>query len=132
MRLLYALAMAILINGPCYAEQLRAGFAKEDITPTEPVQMGGYSLRDGLSEGVHQGDRLFVRALCFNDGTASVLFVESDLIDTQETGTYRERLAAATGIPKDHILCGDAHNHSAPSRSPTARRPSIAATTRRL
>jgi hypothetical protein len=110
--------LAVLVGSPCHAQQLRAGYAKEDVTPTEPVQMGGYSLRAGLSEGVHEGDRLFVRALCFSDGAQSVLFVESDLIDTQESAAFRERIAAAAGIPKDHILSGDAHNHASPMPSP--------------
>ena len=32
---------------------LKAGVAKTDITPTEPVRLGGYSLRDGLTTGVY-------------------------------------------------------------------------------
>jgi len=121
MRVLIAVAIAVLLAGPCYAQQIQAGYAKEDITPTEPVQMGGYSLREGLSEGVHDGDRLFVRAICFSDGAQSVLFVESDVIDSQETPAFRERIAAATGIPKDHILAGDAHNHAAPMPDPNGK-----------
>ncbi len=118
MRMLSAAVLLVLLAGPCYAQQICASYAKEDITPTEPVEMGGYNLRGAPSEGVHEGDRLFVRALCFNDGTASVLFVESDLIDTQESPVFRERIAAAVGIPKDHVLCGDAHNHSSPMPKP--------------
>ncbi len=118
MRVLAAIMLAVVLAGPCYAEQLRAGYAKEDITPTEPVQLGGYSLRTGPSEGVYEGDRLFVRALVFNDGAASVLFVESDLIGAHRGEAFREKIAAATGIPKDHILFGDAHNHAAPVPKP--------------
>jgi hypothetical protein len=121
MRTLIGVVLAVLLGSPCYAEQILAGYAKEDITPTEPVKMGGYDLREGLSEGVHDGDRLFVRAICFSDGAKSVLFVESDLIDTQETAAFRERIAAATGIPKDHILAGDAHNHAAPMPDPNGK-----------
>ena len=121
MRVLIAAVLAVLLGSPCYAQQIRAGYAKEDITPTGPVQMGGYNLREGLSEGVYDGDRLFVRAICLSDGATSVLFVESDLIDTQETAAFRERIAAATGIPKDHILTGDAHNHAAPMPDPNGK-----------
>ena len=118
MKAFSAAVLAVLLASPCYAQQLRAGYAKEDITPTEPVRLGGYSLRTGLSEGVHDGDWLFVRALCFSDGAQSVLFVESDLIGAHRSEAFRERIAAATGIPKDHILCGDAHNHASPMPSP--------------
>ncbi len=118
MRILTAVAFVLLSASSCYAEQIRAGYAKEDITPTEPVRLGGYSLRTGLSEGVHDGDRLFVRAVCFNDGTASILFVEGDLIGSHGREAFREKIAAATGIPKDHILFGDVHNHAAPMPKP--------------
>ena len=120
MKMATAVLIGLLLASPSFAQQIKAGFAKEDITPTEPVQMGGYNLREGPADGVYDGDRLFVRALCFNDGATSVLFVESDLIDTQESGAFRERIAAATGIPNDHILCGDAHNHASPMPKPDA------------
>jgi neutral ceramidase len=119
MRAFCAMVMVIVLVSPCYAQQIQAGYAKEDITPNEPARLGGYSLRTGLSEGVHEGDRLFVRALAFSDGVASVLFVESDLIGTHGNSAFREKVAAATGVPIDHILCGDVHNHAAPAPKST-------------
>ena len=35
------------------AQDLRAGYAKADITPAEPVMMGGYDLRGAPSDGIH-------------------------------------------------------------------------------
>ena len=120
-RVLASLLLAHLLAAPCLAEPLRAGFAKEDITPSEPVQLGGYDLRTGLSEGVYEGDKLFVRALAFDDGTRRVLFVESDVIGAHAAEAFPQRIAAATGVPRDHILFGDAHNHATPMPNPDGR-----------
>src|SRR5512144_2557584 len=53
-----------------------AGFGKADITPAEPVFMGGYAMRGTASIGLHGQDQLFAWALAFSDGTTKVVFVE--------------------------------------------------------
>ena len=100
------------------AGTLRAGFAKMDVTPSEPVMMVGYDMRGAPSEGVHGDDKLYVRALVFDDGRSKVMFVEGDVIMIREHDTWKKRISDATGIPAEHILIGDAHNHAAPSPSP--------------
>lgn len=51
MRMLSAAVLLVLLAGPCYAQQICASYAKEDITPTEPVEMGGYNLRGAAPKG---------------------------------------------------------------------------------
>jgi neutral ceramidase len=68
--------------------------------------------------GIHGNDRLYVRCLVFDDGSQRVVFVEGDVIEIRGTEEFRNRISAATGIPVDHILLGDAHNHAAPSPGP--------------
>ncbi len=97
---------------------LRAGYAKVDVTPTGPVMMGGYDLRGSASEGVHEGDRLYVRALVFADVETAVAFIEADLILLRGVDIFRRRVSETTGIPFDHVLIGDTHNHAAPSPHP--------------
>jgi neutral ceramidase len=97
---------------------LRAGYAKVDVTPTGPVMMGGYDLRGSASEGVHEGDHLYVRALVFADGKTAVAFIEADLILLRGVDIFRRRVSETTGIPFDHVLIGDTHNHAAPSPHP--------------
>jgi hypothetical protein len=94
---------------------LRAGLAKVDITPSGPVWLGGYQLRNAPSDGVYPGEKLYVRTLVFDDGRTRVAFVVSDIIGTREHDRMREMIARETGIPADHVLLGDVHNHSAPS-----------------
>ena len=101
------------------AQELRAGYAKADITPTEPVYMAGYDMRDAPSDGVWGHDRLYARALVFEAGGSRLAFVEADVIIIRGTDEFRRRISDATGIPVEHILLGDAHNHAAPS--PTAK-----------
>lgn len=97
------------------AQELRAGYAKADITPAGPVTMGGYDLRGAPSDGIHGKDRLYARALVFEASGVRVAFVEADVIEIQGHNLFRRKLSEATGIPEENILLGDAHNHAAPS-----------------
>ena len=100
-----------------WAQELRAGYAKVDITPTGPMNMGGYDLRNAPSDGIHGNDRLFARALVFEVAGARVAFVETDVIGIQGHEVFRRKISEATGIPVSNILLGDAHNHATPSPS---------------
>jgi len=97
------------------AQDLRAGYAKADITPAGPVLMGGYDLRSAPSDGIQEDDRLYPRALVFEASGIRVAFVEADVIEIQGHDFFRRKLSEATGIAEEHILLGDAHNHAAPS-----------------
>ena len=97
------------------AQDLRAGYAKADITPTGPVMMGGYDLRGSLSDGVHGHDRLYARALVFEASGVRVAFLEADVIIIQRTDIFHRKVSEATGISEANILLGDAHNHAAPT-----------------
>src|SRR5271157_4617311 len=110
-----AVMVAVCGWGPARAGVIQAGFAKTDVTPREPVFMGGYDLRDAPAEGVHGNDKLYVRCLALDDGAQRVLFLEADVIGLSGHDEFRKRIAAATGVPVEHILIGDAHNHAAPS-----------------
>lgn len=107
------LAMAICCGASLAAEGLQAGIAKVDITPEEPVYMGGYSLRGAPSAGVH--DKLYTRALVLSAGTTRFAIVLSDIIGMADHDGIRARIASATGIPAENIMAGDVHNHAAPS-----------------
>ena len=108
---LLSLVLGAAIGGR--AQELRAGYAKADITPAGPVMMGGYDLRDAPSEGIY--DRLYARALVFDAAGVRVAFLEADVILIQGHDLFRHKIAEATGIPEANILLGDAHNHAAPS-----------------
>jgi neutral ceramidase len=103
------------------AQDLRAGYAKVDITPTSPVMLGGYDLREAPSDGVWGNDRLYARALVFEASGVRVAFVECDVIGIRGHDLFRRKISEATGIPVENILLGDAHNHAAPSPNAEAK-----------
>ena len=92
-----------------------AGAAQADITPQElPVIISG-SFLERTADSVR--DRLYARALVFDDGTSRVaicivdiLFMPRDLLDEAK------RLASKnTGIGTENMLVSATHTHSAPS-----------------
>jgi hypothetical protein len=113
--------LALAVSSP--AQELRAGYAKADITPTGPVDLGGYSLRMAPSDGIHGNDKLYVRALIFDNGKVKVAFVEADVIGIRGHDAFRRQISEATGIPSANILLGDVHNHAAPSPGPNGETP---------
>jgi hypothetical protein len=117
------LVSAFLLFGTVgsWAQDLRVGYAKVDITPGGPVYMGGYDLRGEPSDGIHGNDRLYARALVFEASGVRVAFVVADVIEIQGHNIFRSQIAQATGIPESNILLGDVHNHSAPSPSAEAK-----------
>lgn len=115
MRIAAFVMSLLLLAAPLHGQGLRAGYAKVDITPTEPVYMGGYDLRDAPSDGIHGDDRLYVRALVFEQGGTRIAFVMADIIGIYNHDSWRSKISEATGIPAANILLGDAHNHAGPS-----------------
>jgi neutral ceramidase len=69
-------------------------------------------------DGVHGSDKLYVRCLALDGGAQRILFVETDVISVHGHDEFRRRISAATGVPLNNILLGDAHNHSAPAPGP--------------
>ncbi len=109
-------AISVLVFAfPLPAQELRAGYAKLDVTPGGPVNLGGYSLRMAPSDGIHGQDKLFARSLVFDDGKSRIAFVEADVIGVRGNDEARRQIAERTGIPLANILLGDVHNHAAPS-----------------
>lgn len=90
----------------------RAGIAKVDITPSQPVTLGGYALRTGPSKGVF--GPIYTRALVFDDGTQRLAFISSDVVDYRKPEETRRHISEAVGIPLQYVLLASVHNHSAP------------------
>lgn len=115
------LFVLLLSTGSAWGQDIRAGYAKVDITPEGPVMLGGYDLRGAPSNGIWGNDRLYARALVFEASGVRVAFVEADVIEIQGHDLFRRRISEATGIPVRNVLLGDAHNHAAPSPNAEAK-----------
>jgi len=46
-------------------DRSKAGYAKTDVTPHEPVCRAGYDMRGMRSDGIHGAEKLYVRAIVF-------------------------------------------------------------------
>ena len=93
----------------------KAGAAKVDITPSEPIWLAGYGNRDRPVSDVLQ--RIYVKALALQDdsGRVSVL-VTSDLLGFTAGLSKRvaERVEKKHGIARAGLAFNASHTHSAP------------------
>jgi hypothetical protein len=94
---------------------IKAGTARVNITPAEPVSMGGYGQRAGLvSRGVH--DPLWAKALYVENGQERLLLISADLISIPNT-LYQQVSNALVekGLVTESELClAASHTHSGP------------------
>jgi len=96
------------------ARELRAGIARIDITPDLPVSLPGYDEKRGLSKGIH--DRLFVRALVFENGGKRLVLISTDLIGFyyEAFESFQKSLLTEFNLkPEELFLCA-IHAHSSP------------------
>ena len=94
---------------------LRAGAARIEITPTQPVALAGYASRTNLSQGVH--DPLSARVAAFAHGDRKLVLVSIDNLGFYN-GTaepLRQAILDACRLePSELFLCA-IHTHSAPA-----------------
>lgn len=97
------------------APPLKAGTAKIDITPELPVQMSGYAVRKGLSEGIES--RLYARTIAFESGGERLVIVSTDLIGFYGTtfDYFSDRILREFSLERDELLLCATHHHSGPS-----------------
>ena len=99
-----------------WAAEWRAGLARTDITPTQPVWMAGYGTRDHPAEGtIHP---LWAKALVLEDKQGGrVVIVGTDLIglSRQIHDAVVGRAAKTTGIEPGRIVLNSSHNHCGPA-----------------
>lgn len=98
---------------------MRAGFAKNDITPRVGVELSGfgpYLCRHSIAVR----DRLWARALAAEQDGQRVIVVSCDLIGTtlDTTNRVRRMVAERTGVPEDAIMLASSHTHSGPATGP--------------
>ena len=90
------------------------GAAREVITPPLGCEMAGFDARKGVANSVH--DDLHARALVFDDGQTQAAFISVEVIavSAELADTVRARIAAASGIPANHIFLCATHTHCGP------------------
>jgi neutral ceramidase len=95
-----------------YNEQIKAGWAKVNITPAKPMAMAGYGVRKGKPDiAVH--DSVFVRAICLETGGQKSYLVSADLliIPPSVYTMLKSRLFAA-GVNIENVHFAATHSHN--------------------
>ena len=92
---------------------LKAGFARVNITPPLGISVAGYFI-PRHADGVL--DELELNALAVAHGDKTVLFICADLlgISNELYDEITEKIFAETGITKDAIFLGATHTHTGP------------------
>ncbi len=110
--IVFLLGMALFASCPAFAD-LKAGTAKEDITPALGCYLGGYYV-SGTASAVH--DPLYARALALSDGGETIVLVEMDLIMVGGvmSGEIRQEVEKRMGIPPRNVTLTAIHTHTGP------------------
>ena len=93
----------------------KAGVARLDITPQEPIWMSGYAARTKPSAGVLHP--LWAKALAIDDGRGGrAVIVTTDLIGLPRaiTDAVSARAAKAWGLERSQIVFNSSHTHTGP------------------
>lgn len=93
----------------------KAGLARVDITPAEPVWMAGYSARNKPSEGILAN--LYAKVLALEDtGGNRAVLVTADLIGfrAEFAEAMCRRIMERHGIDRAQILLNASHTHTGP------------------
>ena len=94
---------------------LQIGYAREDITPSDPTPLAGYGM---TSQRFHNNVLDFIYGTCIaaTQGEETVLFYTIDMIlpANDWVAALRNSVSQETGVPEDHIMVSYTHTHSAP------------------
>ena len=93
---------------------LTAGVAKQDITPTHPVLLGGFGGRPGEHQGVDQ--RLWARSLAIGDRNPVVLVaVDSGGVPAHVVKRVAGVIQRKYGVTAARLVVCSTHTHNAPN-----------------
>lgn len=94
---------------------LKAGVAKDIITPPIGVPLAGYWFKKKPSMGIH--DELYVRAIVLEQGKTRVALAVCDVLGFERSTVEKVRrmVEEKTGIPHQNVIMAATHTHSGPA-----------------
>lgn len=111
---LVAVLLALLVTADATAAQLKAGVARQDLTPPLSMKspLGGYGARmNQPATGVH--DRIFAKALVLDDGSNRFALVTCDLLGLPfPVKPEIMKHLAADGWTPEQVLILPSHSHA--------------------
>lgn len=96
-------------------KSFRVGYSKVNITPSQPVDLWGYSVGERLSEEVM--DYIYLTCVAIsdeNDNTVLMYSVDAGSAEEKTVSALKTHVMKATGVPEDNMFFNATHNHSAP------------------
>ena len=103
---------AVSVTADSSAQPLRAGWAKVNMTPPQPVPMAGYGNRRGKSyASVH--DSVYARAVYLDNGPTQAAIVAVDLLIVPPTVTEAlKKYLPELGLTFEQVYLGATHSHN--------------------
>ena len=99
----------------CKADEFEFGFAKANITPSQPVRLSGYAVRKTPFEGIDE--QIFVRAMAMRSNDSPdlnvIVSIETIGLPAQVTNQIFTRVRKL-GITRDRLAVCMTHCHTAP------------------
>jgi len=94
---------------------LNAGAAKIVTTPSEPIPLAGFYVRQGLFDGVH--DEMYARAVAVESEGMEAVIISVDICAFTDPfwDDVTSRIAAKYSVPKENILLSATHTHGGPA-----------------
>ncbi|MFH1538618.1 MAG: neutral/alkaline non-lysosomal ceramidase N-terminal domain-containing protein [bacterium] len=104
----------LFVFGGAAHSELLVGAGRADITPEPGCFMGGYYMRNGKATDVN--DRLYARALMFDNGSAKAVLVTLDLviIGGVLVNEVKAKIEEKLGISPEMVSISVTHTHSGP------------------
>lgn len=120
MRLLVCCLIAglllVAVSEPIEAAEWKAGLAKANITPRQPMWLAGYGGRDHPSEGTLHP--IWIKALALEDAQGHrVILLTTDLCGLPKWmyDSLCDSLKKRQGLGREQIRITNSHNHCAPA-----------------
>jgi hypothetical protein len=94
--------------------EFKAGVARVEITPKSSMWLSGYASRNKPAEGVRQ--KLWAKALAFDDGKTRTVIVTTDLIGLPRaiTDVVSARALKEFKLERSGLLFNSSHTHTGP------------------
>jgi len=109
-----AVLMVLLAAPAVWGAGMRAGVARREITPKEPLWMSGYASRNHPSTGVAQP--LWARAMAIEGSGGRVVIVSTDIIGLplEVANQVAARARQRFGLERSRLVLNSSHTHTGP------------------
>ncbi len=94
---------------------LQVGFAREDVTPLDSVNISGGDSKNRMSQGYRDPINVTCVALCNGGDTYLIYTLDFITASSDYTVPAEELITEATGVPAERIIMNCTHTHSGPA-----------------